>query len=29
VNEPLARFQFMHLAKTGEWLSDQEATAIL
>lgn len=29
VNEHLAKFQLMHLAKTGEWLSDQEASAIL
>lgn len=29
VNEYLAKFQLMHLAKTGDWLSDQEAAAIL
>lgn len=29
VNEQLTKFQLMHLAKTGEWLSDQEASAIL
>lgn len=29
VNEHLAKFQLMHLAKTGEWLSDQEASTIL
>ena len=29
VNEHLAKFQLMHLAKTGEWLGDQEASAIL
>jgi hypothetical protein len=29
VNEHLAKFQLMHLAKTGEWLGDQEASTIL
>lgn len=29
VNDHLAKFQLMHLAKTGEWLGDQEASAIL
>lgn len=28
VNDRLAKFQLMHLAQTGEWLSDQEASAI-
>jgi len=26
VNDSLAKFQLMHLAQTGEWLSDQEAS---
>ncbi len=29
VNEHIAKFQLLHLAQTGEWLSDQEATASL
>lgn len=29
VNEHLAKFQLMHLAQTGEWVSDHEASAIL
>jgi hypothetical protein len=29
INEHLAKFQLMHLAKTREWLSDQEASTIL
>lgn len=27
VNEQIAKFQLLHLAQTGEWLSDQEAEA--
>lgn len=29
LNQNLAKFQLMHLAKTGEWLSDGEASAYL
>lgn len=29
VNEHIAKFQLLHLAQTGEWLSDQEAETII
>lgn len=29
VNEELARFQLLHLARTGKWLNDQEAAEVL
>lgn len=28
VNEHLAKFQLMHLARNGEWLNDQEASIL-